>query len=82
MQRILLRLKKIFSTASGSLLDPNSVLMIDCLMSDSEKETVHHLFLFLSVVIKADMSFAPSNKQKILFHIGHLADDFMQSHLQ
>lgn len=30
-----LRLQKIFSTASGSLLDPNSVVMIDCWRSDN-----------------------------------------------
>ena len=34
MQRTFLRLEKILSTASGSLLEPNSVAMIDCLMSD------------------------------------------------
>ena len=33
MLRMLLRLLKILSTVSGSLLDPNSVAMIDCLMS-------------------------------------------------
>ena len=31
---MLLRLEKILLIASGSLLDPNSVAMIDCLMSD------------------------------------------------
>lgn len=34
MQRTFLRLEKILSTASASLLDPNSVAMMDCLMSD------------------------------------------------
>lgn len=39
MQRTFLRLEKILSTTSGSLLDPNSVAMIDCLMSYRKKDT-------------------------------------------
>lgn len=39
MQRMFLRLEKILSTASGSLLDPNSVATIVCLMSDRKKRT-------------------------------------------
>lgn len=45
MQRTFLRLEKILSTASGSLLDPNSVAMIDCLMSDTTEGRMGQILL-------------------------------------